>query len=134
MNLRAAIALSGLVIANGCTIGKSGKDLTVASSPSGARISAKVPQSTVTGELVAMGDNGMVVLSGAQLRFLPYALISSMTVSEFGPEYAVSSASPLSAQKRDRLRLISRFPQGMTPVIERAFLARLTQTAVDTVR
>ena len=54
MNLRAAIALSGLVIANGCTIGKSGKDLTVASSPSGARISAKVPQSTVTGELVAM--------------------------------------------------------------------------------
>ena len=129
-----ATTLAVIAIVGGCTVGKSGKNLMVATGPAGASINAAVPQGAVTGELVTLREHGLIVRSGAQLRFLPYGIITRMTVSELGPNYAVSAQSGMTAQKKARLRLVSRFPQGMTPEIEREFLVKLGQSAIDTVR
>lgn len=134
MNRGIATALALITIASGCTFGRSGKDLVVATGPGGATISAAVPQGTVTGELVTLREHGLIVRSGTQLRFLPYGIITRLTVSELGPDYAVSAQGGMTAQKKAKLRLVSRFPQGMTPQVEREFLAKLGQSAIDTVR
>jgi hypothetical protein len=127
-------ALVVITIVGACTVGKSGKELMVATGPAGASIRVAVPQGAVTGELVTLREHGLIVRSGTQLRFLPYGIITRLTVSELGPDYAVSAQGGMTAQKKAKLRLVSRFPHGMTPQIEREFLAKLGQSAIDTVR
>jgi hypothetical protein len=118
----------------GCVIGKSAKDASFARSAAGAAVIVSVPGRNFTGELIALQQSGMVISSSNQLQLVPYPIIVAMQIKELGSTYAVSRYNPLTPDKRERLRLVSHFPQGLTPEIERKLLESLGQAAMDTIR
>lgn len=78
-------------------------------------------------------DNGLVVIANKRLLLFPFASIDVMTATGMGRAFSLSAGEKLSSEKRERLRLISQFPQGMTAEIERRLLAELNQTEITTI-
>ena len=84
---------------------------------------------TVKGELITLDSAGFLVLeSGRLVRVDPIAV-------KGGSGYKTSFDSPLSNDARERLRLMSRFPQGVSPEVERSLLEAygFSQVEVETI-
>jgi len=126
MRRTAIIALSALALA--CHIGPRADDIEVAHSPGGARARITARTGTIVdGELLAVADTGLIILWSRQVSYMPYAQTSTVTAPRI--ELSVATGPPSRAD-RERLRLMSRFPQGLTPEIEARLLAALHQRAV----
>lgn len=120
------IALSALALA--CHIGPRTDDIEVAHQPGGASITITARSGTVLdGELLAESDSGLVMLWAGQVGYIPYAQTSKFKAQTI--EVSTAAAQP-SAADRERLRLMSRFPQGLTPDLETRLLAALHQKTV----
>ncbi|MEO5580274.1 MAG: hypothetical protein ABIR58_06415 [Gemmatimonadaceae bacterium] len=117
-----------------CSIGKSGKDLAFATQPGGAMVGVLSSGGLLRGELVAVRDDGVVITSQKQLSFFPFASLGGLTVTGMKSDYQLSRGETPSREKLERLRLVSHFPQGLTPEIESRLLAQFGQTAIVTVR
>jgi len=126
MKPTAIIALSALALA--CHIGPQASDIEVAHEPGGARTKITARSGTVfDGELLAVADTGLLVLWSRQVSYMPYAQTSTLTTPMITLTVATRPPSPAD---RARLRLMSRFPQGLTPDLEARLLAALHQRAV----
>lgn len=130
--LRAA-AIVSIIFVSACTFGKSGEEWPVALRPGGAPVTIVSTGRHFTGELVMVRDNGLVVIANKRLLLFPFASIDVMTATGMGRAFSLSAGEKLSSEKRERLRLISQFPQGMTAEIERRLLAELNQTEITTI-
>ena len=126
MRCKAIIVLSALALA--CYIGPRTADIEVAHQPGGASITITARSGTVLdGELLAESDSGLVLLWAGQLGYIPYAQTSSLKAQTIDLSIAAGQPSP---PDRERLRLMSRFPQGLTPDLETRLLTALHQKAV----
>lgn len=122
------IALLSLGTIAGCTFGNNAAELPVAKSPRGVAASLVVPSGKISGELIELGDEGMVIRdTGNRLLFVPYQLIRSFTPSKLPDSYKLSVGERPVGDKRSRLEAVSHFPQGMTPEIRRAVLGAAGQ-------
>ena len=119
----AAIALAG------CHLGKSGADLPIANRPGGAHVSLRTSSGAYSGELLAVQDDG-VVISGDRILFAPFSAIVRLTVDKMGGQYQLGTADVPRGERLEQLRLVSRFPQGLTPTIRSALLAQKSQTDI----
>jgi len=129
---RGASLLTLVVLAflsgNGCTLGMTASKFRPAKGPQGVNMRLTTAQGELSGELIEVRDTGIVVLMDQKLRFLPYTEIRYSKVDQ------MSSFNPITqrkAPKRDafeRLRLLSRFPQGLTPELTRQLLDAYGQT------
>lgn len=134
MRLLNAAAMISLLTVSACSIGKSGKDLDLATQPGGAIVSVLLQGVRVPGELIAVRDDGVVITARNQLSFFPYASLGGITIKGLGADYQLSPGERPSREKLGRLRLASHFPHGLTPEIERQLLAQLGQSAIVTVQ
>jgi len=130
---RTGVALS-LLAFSACVIGKSGKDLAIAAIPGGAQATVVSRGGAISGELVAVRDDGVVLSAQKQLSFFPFASLGGLTIGQMKDDYRLSPGERPSREKLDRLRLVSHFPQGLTPEVERQLLAQLGQAAIVTVQ
>ena len=130
---RTGVALS-LLAFSACAIGKSGKDLAIATIPGGAQATVVSRGGAIAGELVAVRDDGVVLSAQKQLSFFPFASLGGLTIGQMKGDYKLAAGERPSREKLDRLRLVSHFPQGLTPEVERRLLAQLGQTAIVTVQ
>src|SRR5688572_25049074 len=114
--LRLAIALP-LVAA--CMVGTSGRGYAPARGAAGATVSLELPgKRVILGELLAVEETTLLLLQQQQLTRVTIAAIES------GKAPKVSFAGrALSPATRERLRLVSRYPQGVSAELE----ARLLQ-------
>jgi hypothetical protein len=78
------------------------------------------------GEVIEVRDTGIVILAAGTFRFVPYSAIRSSHFDGIGGP--ISSKKVPSFQNRERLRLVSRFPQGLTPEILQKLLSANAQT------
>jgi len=122
-----------VLMVSACTIGKSGKDLAVASHPGGAQVTLLSKDRHFTGELVAVRDDGVVVSVQNRLLFFPFASLGGFAFGKGNRGYRLSPGERPPRDKLSRLRTISHFPQGLTPEIERQLLAQMGQTAIVTI-
>lgn len=129
----AAISMIGVTACTN-TSGKSGKDLAVASQPGGAQVTVTLGGRAYTGELLAVRDDGVIVVTERQLSYFPFASLGGLVVAQMDNDYRLSAGERPASAKLRRLRIVSHFPQGLTPEIERRLLAEIGQAALVTVQ
>ncbi len=125
---RIAITILSLV-SLGCTIGQRVGSLSVAHQPGGARATIVERTGTISDvELLAVDDTGMVVLWSHSVGYLAFVNTSKFT-SDAITVTLIDGGAP-SHDEWMRLRLMSRFPQGLTPDLETRLLAAYHQRAL----
>ncbi len=134
MRLLKSLAMISVLAVTACTIGKSGKDFAIATQPGGAMVGVVSSGGLLRGELITVRDDGVVITSQKQLTFFPFASLGGLTVAGMKSDYHLSRGETPSREKLERLRLVSHFPQGLTPEIESRLLAQLGQPSIVTVR
>jgi DNA-binding transcriptional LysR family regulator len=97
-----------------------------ARTPKGVTGQIKTTRADYTVELIEVRDGGIVILSAQTLRFLPYSAITSSRFDGIGD--SISNRKSPSPKVRERLRLLSRFPPGLTPELLQTLLTAHAQT------
>jgi hypothetical protein len=119
-------SLSALLLLAACMVGTSGRGYAPAKGPAGATVSLDLTgKRDVAGELLAVEEATLLVLQERQLIRVPVALIES------GKAPKISfSGRRLAGDTRKRLRLVSRYPQGVSPELEARLLQAYGVTSV----
>jgi hypothetical protein len=117
----------GLLLVAGCSVGTSARGYAPAKGPAGAILELRLTDKTrMTAELLAVEDSSFLLLHDAQVTRVPLSQVQS----GHGPK--VSFSEELGTRTRERLRLISRYPQGVSAELEGRLLQAYGQTAVVT--
>ena len=112
----------------GCIFGSHVGTFAPANSPNGVTARLETSAGRVTAELLEVRDSGLVVLDNAKVTFVPYRSISDGSFNQLG--VTIRNGQFQNAEKRNRARLVSRFPQGITPETERELLGFYHQTSI----
>jgi hypothetical protein len=109
--------IAALLLLAACMVGTTGRGYAPAKGPAGATVSLDLAgKREVSGELLAVEEATLLVLQEGQLIRVAVTLIESGKAPKV-------SFKGLTGATRERLRLISRYPQGVSPELE----ARLLQ-------
>lgn len=115
----------------GCHVGKKAETLALAHSPSGAMANLDVnQQGAVAGELLAAEDGALVLLRGRSMLSIPYSQIRYAAFPEIQQRYSLGQRLP-DAETLRRLRLISHFPQGISPELRTKLAAMYVADTVS---
>jgi len=120
------VVLAGL--GGGCSIGMTAKKYRPAQAPKGVIMHVDSTQGRYSGELIEVRDSGIVLLTDQKLRLLPYTAILSSSVDQTSSRYAPSNRTAPKPDVQAHLRLLSRFPQGLTPELTGQLLNAYGQT------
>lgn len=112
----------------GCSLGPRVKSDTVAQGPRGVVVRVNTTFRALTGELLAIDDSAVTVLVESQVWRAPYASVRRITARGQGTIQVEGRALP--EARRERLRLRSRFPQGIDAELLTALLAAYRQDSV----
>ncbi len=125
---RVGTSLATLAFA-ACHFGPRVSSFAPAVDPEGVSVEIVSHGAPFQAELLAVSDTGLLVLRNRTVVFVRYAIIREATFEHVsdavGQEVAPDPAT------RERLRLISRFPQGMSAERLRLLLVGYGQKAVD---
>ena len=130
--LSAGVLLAVLLLGGCIRIGAGTEDVGPAQGPHGARVLLATGSGTVEGELLAVRDDGMVVLAAPRVVRVPFEAVREETVVEQVVRLRPGTIPP--AADRERLRLLSRFPQGIPPDYLATLLRRAEQTEIEEAR
>ena len=127
MRLSHAFGL-GLLVLAGCTIGSPARNYEPAKGPAGAIVDLRLAdKSRITGELLAVEEGALLVRQDSQLIRI------SLSHVRRGSAPKVSFDRNLQGGTRDRLRLISRYPQGVAPELEGQLARAYGQSSVRSI-
>ena len=115
-------------LSNGCSFGMTARKYRPAQDPKGVIMRIDTAQGQLLGELIEVRDVGIVVLADQKLRLLPYTVILSSEVDQTASRYSISRRTVPKPDVQAHLRLLSRFPRGLTPELMRQLLAAHGQT------
>jgi hypothetical protein len=118
-----------------CQWGTRPREFRPARGPAGAEVAVHVAgeRRDRLGELYAVDTAGVLIARNARLVRIAWARLAAMDVERLGNDYDVSPRETVDAAKRERLSLVSRFPQGLSGPLLAQVLARFRQDAVDAV-
>ena len=130
--MRTAMVLFAAAILGACHFGSSMESFPPATSPNGVRVTLN---GSLAGELLLVQDTALVVLvrvgAGSRMYAAPYRQIRRADFERLGADYDfVASASP-DPELLARIRLVSRYPQGLTADQMARLLASLGQKEPD---
>ena len=117
--LAASIALS---LVTACRYGPRLENVSLARSPRGTMMEVTRLTGSTNGELLAVAEDGLVVLEGRRMVNVPFVEIRDARSAELGRDYRFSGQKRPGADVIARLRRVSHFPQGITPEIEAKLL------------
>jgi hypothetical protein len=124
---RSGAGLIALILLAGCAVGSKAKNYAPAQGPAGATVELElVGKPALTGELLAVADSSLLVQSDGRLHRVRWSLIASGKA----PKVSFTGPTP-EAEVRERLRLISRYPQGVSPELQSRLLQAYGQTGVE---
>jgi len=114
----------------GCHIGGRVDRFAPANGPEGVAVALELRRGgRAQGELLAVQDTALVVLAQDTVTLVPYGALETGEFSQVG-ELRGTPPAPDFAR---RLRLVSRFPQGLTPDMLARLLAAHGQSALKVV-
>ncbi len=125
---RVGAALAALALV-ACHVGTRVFSFGPAVDPEGVSAQIVTNAGTFEAELLAVSDTALLLLRNRTVVLARYAVIRAATFQQVS-ETVDRGVAPDSAT-RERLRLISRFPQGVSREQLRALLAAYGQAAVD---
>lgn len=128
----ARLALLAAALA-GCLLGPTPHSYEPATQAAGASVElwlGRRGRPSVKGELLAVPDDSTVVVRvGSTISRVRWRDVRQLRSRQAGLELYGGARVP--ADHHERLRLVSRFPQGITPELERALLAAHGQSAIS---
>ena len=122
--------LAAASAAVGCQVGTTPRTFQPAASPAGVTVTLALPQTRFEAELLALDDSALIVrrLQGSDpVAFVRFAAIRESQFRQVSVKH-IGRNGPGPAD-RERLRLVSRFPQGLTPELLRRLLEAHAQPA-----
>jgi len=128
MTMRRLAGLTALALV-GCHVGTRASSFAPAIDPEGVSAQIVTHAGTFEAELLAVSDTALLLLRNRTVVLASYAVIREATFQQVS-EAVERGVAPDSATRK-RLRLISRFPQGVSREQLRALLAAYGQPAVD---
>jgi hypothetical protein len=128
LRLAEVIIILGSVLLSSCHYGRAVKDFPPANGPQGVGMQVTTDHQMFLGELLEVRDIGLIVLSEKKIHLLPFAEITSSQAVKTSSQYSFGGRRQPSPEVRERLRLVSRFPQGLTPDLLRRLLETYGQT------
>jgi hypothetical protein len=117
------LLFAATLAAGGCvkTIGKGAEAFPVANSPAGVAASVSIRSGgMIVGELLEVRDTALVLLRGTEVVLVPNALIINVRFQ--GGNLRTQSLTPEDFAARG-LRLLSRYPSGISPQVMAALLS-----------
>ncbi|MGH7649384.1 MAG: hypothetical protein ACREND_14805 [Gemmatimonadaceae bacterium] len=130
--MKASLLIVLCAIAFGCHVGERVEDFKVAHEPTGTSAEVIVASGTIMrAELLAVSDSNIVVLWSGTVIDVPYGHTKLVSIET--PNIRLEHGAHPSADQLERLRLISRFPQGMSPELQARLLAAYHQNAIGSV-
>ena len=126
-------------LAGGCTYGMTAQKFRPAHDPHGIEATVTTSNGPFAGELIEIRETGLVLhteirasagtgASQHRLRLVPYGAIRSARFEQLGSGPSISDGRTPSDKTRERLRLLSRFPQGLSPELLSQLLKEYGQT------
>jgi hypothetical protein len=127
------MVIAGTVIA-GCNHGTRPANLPVAQGPEGVRVAVRVRGETIdrVGELYAV-DSAGVILRDLRLVRIRWTELAALDVAKFGADYDLNYGQRATSSVRQRLAMLSRFPQGLNGDLLRRVLVMVRQDSLDVV-
>lgn len=134
MSMNRIIILAGALSLAACFhFGPTAETFPLASSPNGATVNATLTSGgTVGGELLSVRDDGVVLLRAGKLVLVPYTALSGLKVDKLD-DYSLPAGTP-SPERRARLTVVSRYPQGINAELQQKLFAQSGQTELEVVR
>ena len=129
----------------GCSSGQKLVDYPSASGPEGATVRVAMSSGGYSGQLLETRADAILILSSSRtetrsgtkveiretrVRLLPYNRVESVQF-QVGSKIDGRKWSPTDPASRERFRLLSRFPQGLTPELLQQLLKVYGQTEPD---
>ena len=111
-------------LTSGCAYGMTAEKLTPAYEAAGVTVRIITPRRQLSGELIDLRDDGLLIISDKVVRLVPYSSIAS---AQFDQTKDKIEGHPPSGKRRERLRLLSRYPQGVGPDLLRDLLRAFGQ-------
>jgi hypothetical protein len=135
------LAVVGAVLLASCHTGPQVAEMDVLRQPQGAAVVADVNQEgerkrlRVAGELIEVRDDGVVletsVSDGAQLTFIPWRIVYRLQATDLKGFRTISASGGVGRPEAvERMRLVSRFPQGLTDELMATLLASYGQMSL----
>src|SRR3954469_4056278 len=111
--------MAAMIVGMGCTYnwGTRPENFPPALGPAGAQVAVRVRGDSAdrVGELIAVDSVGVTIDVGHFIT-IAWSRVEAMDVDQMGRDYDLLRGEELTAAKRRRLALVSRFPQGMARV------------------
>jgi hypothetical protein len=127
MRFLPAIGL-GVAVLAGCLVGTQARNYAPATGPAGATVNLELAdKSKITGELLAVETDAVLLLRIHELTRISLSQIRRGHAPKIGFDRR------LAGNTRERLRLVSRFPQGVNRELEVQLLQAHGQAGVKTV-
>jgi hypothetical protein len=128
-----------------CSVVPTLSDFTPAHSPAGVQTHVVVHRNVlegnkIAGELLTVRSDGLLVLSpkpvlpdtsGQRVVLVPFWMMRSVRIEQVGSFAIKSEGSERDAARRERLQLLSRYPQGVSGELLQKLLASNAQSAID---
>ncbi|SRR6266705_4493446 len=131
--LRSSLVLAALLALGGCVkyVGVSAKNFRPATRPEGIWSDLRFRHGRLSGELLEAADSGLFVLANDKVVFVPLGVIRSGVFAERGTLIYNGRADE---RAREELRLLSRFPAGLSRERRTLLLAAYGQTEPEVAR
>jgi hypothetical protein len=127
--MKLTVLLALLIVLGGCTIGPQVQNEPLAREPRGASVTLQARGHTITGELLEVQDSALLVLTPEErVTLVSYRLLRRGDAEMRIP--IVRGGEPPSRARREQLRRVSRFPQGLDPSLRGALLDAYGQADV----
>jgi len=127
------IALVVALALAGCHWGPRLENFAPAREVRGADVSLTTRDGISRGELLAVSDSGLLVLLDLKVSFVPASFVEHGKVVDLGADYHFDGAPHFPSTSVNRLRPVSRFPQGVDASLLRRLLQLHGQTSVEVV-
>jgi len=128
---RAIVPAAAALLLAGCYFGQTAAKFEPALGPRGVSTTITTPSKNVIGELIEVGDEGLLVDTAQGVALVPYAIIRDGAFAQTG--IRIQGGHAPSVSTREKLRLLSRFPQGLSPALLKTLLEAHGQTEVTRV-
>jgi hypothetical protein len=110
-------------------IGPTAERFPLALGPNGATVTVQTTSQSATGELLAVRDDGVVILRGSKLTLAPFADLHSVKVAVLS-DYSIGAGAP-PPDRRARLNALSRYPQGIGAELQRKLFSQSGQAELE---
>lgn len=126
--MRRALTALAMTMLAACSIGPRVSSFAPAVHPEGVEVELRSRTATFHAELLAVSDTGLLLLRDRALVFASYGAIQDATFQELSQE--IWKGEPPDSTERRRLRLVSRFPQGVSAERLQALLTAYHQDSL----